>query len=407
MSGSRAVPAIGPEMRAARRELAGASDQRVLDVLRFVDNLQDRGQADGLLAPLRDRLRALRPPRPMRFTRLMFQPLQAAIVDTAAWRPGHPSVPRSALAPMTAVVRQHLPAVAATVDRIIADPTVPEAQRVAAAGQLLWSPAAEALQGAEPPPSWRENGLPDTAYAALSCGAAMVLQNAWALVEMADPSVPDEEVNRALTGLLSAAEAEGATGWGMMLSVLLQRFPKADAPRRAASAMRADPAMRAAATTTMAAAWSWIEAATRNMGLGDPAEAASVVRRQIALLEALCLEPAHRKRATELQIALRTACAARFEAGVRDRLLAPLQTLTPAEISDAGVLDMLETDARGLRLLELESRRLGCGAAHDARLADAATAVAARADMAIVDRARLVEILRGPQAASAMQAATT
>ena len=59
MSGSQAAPLIGPEMRAVRRELAGASDQRVLDVLRFVDGLKDRSQADGLLAPLRDRLRAI------------------------------------------------------------------------------------------------------------------------------------------------------------------------------------------------------------------------------------------------------------------------------------------------------------------------------------------------------------
>ena len=402
MSGSQAAPLIGPEMRAVRRELAGASDQRVLDVLRFVDGLKDRSQADGLLAPLRDRLRALRPPRQLRFTRLLFRPLQAAIVDAAAWRPGSPSVPRSALEPMASLVRGCLPSVAATVDRIIADSGVPEGQRVAAAGQLLWSPAAEALRGTEPPADWRDSGLPSAAFAALSGGASMVLQQAWRMVELADPSIPVEEVNRALADVLTASETEGVVGWGMMLSVMLQRFPQADAPRRAASAMRADRAMRDAADAAMASAWAWIEASTRNIGLGDPAEAAAIVRRQVALLEELSREAAHRKRATELQTALRAACASRFEAGVRQRLLAPLQALSPAEAEDAGVLDMLETDARGLRLLDLESRRLGCGAAHDARLEEAAASVAARGGIPLVDRMRLVEILRGPQAAAAL-----
>jgi hypothetical protein len=401
MSGSRAVP-LGQEMRAVRRELAGASDQRVLDVLRFVDSLKDRSQADGLLAPLRDRLRALRPPRPLRFTRLMFLPVQPAIVDTANWRPGNAAIPRSALDPMAAMVRTSLPEIAAAVDRIIAEGDVPESQRTEAAGQLLWTRAAEALHGAAPDGAWRDAGLPASAFPALAGGASLILQQAWRLMELSDPSVPGDEVNRVLSDLLLATEAQGAASWGMMLSVLLQGFPQADAPRRAAGAMRVDRAMREAADVAMGSAWAWIEAATRTIGVGEPAEAADIVGRQVTLLEALGAEPAHRKRATELQSALRAACAKRFEDGVRQRLLAPLQALTAAEAEDPVVLDLLEADARGLRLLDLESRRLGCGAAHDARLEEAAAAVAARRELASVYRARLVEILRGPQAALAL-----
>jgi hypothetical protein len=400
MSGPSAAPFIGPEMRAVRRELAGASDQRVLDVLRFVDSLNDRSQADGLLAPLRDRLRALRPRRPLRFQRLLFEPLGPAIVNAADWRPNMPSMPRSAIGPFVGIVRRALPEVVADVERIIADTDMPESARVCAAGHALWARAGETLQGAALPGDWHETSLQPAAFKSLTASVAGVLSVAWQLVELADPSVPEAELNETLSALLDAAEAKGALAWGMLLTVLLQRFPTAEAPRRSAGSMRADKAMREAAAASMEAAWTWIEAGTRDLAIGDPAEAADVVRRQVKLLEELSRDPANRRRTTELQAALRDACAARFQTGVKQRLLAPIQSLSAAEAADGGLLAMLEADARALRRLDMDSRRLGCGAAHDARLAEAASAITARTDIPSIDRARLVEILRGPQAAA-------
>jgi hypothetical protein len=404
MSGSNAAPYMGKEMRAVRRELAGASDQRVLDVLRFVDNLNDRSQADGLLAPLRERLRALRPPRPLRFARLLFEPLGPAMVNAADWRAGRPALPRSAVPPVLALVRRALPAVVPAVEAIIAEAELPEADRMASAGRLLWGKAGDVLAGAEAPPEWRAISLPEGVFGGLAAAAALVLNQAWPLVELADPSVPDTEVNQTVSAMLTAAERAGPLAWGMLLTVLLQRFPASDAPARAAGAMRMDKAMREAAEAAMDAAWGWIEAATADIGLGDPADAAAVARRQVALLEELSQDPANRRRTTELQGALRAACAARFEAGVKQRLLKPMESLSAAEAADSGMLGILESDARALRRLDVDSRRLGCGAAYDARLAEAAAAITARADIPPVDRARLVEILRGPQAAGGLWA---
>jgi hypothetical protein len=300
------------------------------------------------------------------------------------------------------VARRSLPGVVADVERIIADDALSETDRIHLAGRLLWAPAAAALGNAAPPPDWQATSLSAASYTSLAAAAALVLKDAWAMVELADPSVPVDEVNQSLSAMLGAAEAAGAQGWGMLLTVMLQLFPAAEAPLRAATTMRADRAMREASASASEMAWNWIEGATRDLGLGDPAEAASVVRRQIALLDNLSREPANRRRATDLQTALRTACATRFASGLQQRLIAPLQSLTPAEAKDGSVLDMLENDARGLRRLDIESRRLGCGAAHDARLVEAAAAIAARTDMPRVDRVRLVEILRGPQAAAAL-----
>jgi hypothetical protein len=389
-------------MRKVRRELAGASDQRVLDVLRFVDSLNDRSQADSLLAPLRDRLRALRPPRPLRLGRLLCDPVSPAIVDAGDWRPGEPALPRSALPALVGVVRRALPEIVAQVERIIADAEAPETERMEAAGHLLWSAASEALAEASLPAEWHATSLPPATFSGLAAASALVLKYAWALVELSDPSVPETEVDQSLNAMLTAAESAGALGWGILLTVLLQRFPTAEAPRRAAATMRVDRAMREAAAVATEAAWNWIETGTADLGLGEPGEAATVVRRQVALLEELSRDPANRRRATELQSSLRAACATRFAIGVQQRLLAPLQSLSPAEAADSGVLVMLETDARGLRRLDIDSRRLGCGAAHDARLAEAAAAIAARTDIPSIDRARLVEILRGPQAAAAL-----
>jgi hypothetical protein len=109
LSPPKLPPVMGPDMRTLRRELVGASDERVLEVLRFVDTLPDRAAADGLLAPLRNRLRVLRPPRPLRFERLLMAPLNPVLVEPAAWRLGAPTLPRQAITPIAAQIREALP----------------------------------------------------------------------------------------------------------------------------------------------------------------------------------------------------------------------------------------------------------------------------------------------------------
>jgi hypothetical protein len=49
--------------------LAHAADAQIARVVAMVDAMPERGSADALIAPLRPRLAALRPTRPLSFTR--------------------------------------------------------------------------------------------------------------------------------------------------------------------------------------------------------------------------------------------------------------------------------------------------------------------------------------------------
>jgi hypothetical protein len=393
------TPVIGPEMRSVRRELAGAVDTRVLQVLRYVDGLTDRGQADGLLAPLRDRLKRLRPARPLRFARLLFTPMDPAIVSTRDWRAGAPQLPRSAIAPIIAMVRRARPDLLSPIEAIINDSNQPEAARVRDGGSMLWTPSAALLRTAEPPPEWREAGLPPAAFRALAAGCARCLAAADQLDDLNDPGVPAADLDRVLAAQMRAAEADGPIAWVMLLSVILQRFPASDAPHRAAAAASSNRALQQSADAAIEAAWTWIERAANDTSVGDPAEAAADLRRQAGLLEVLARDPKQRRRAVTLQTELRAACARRIESVAQERLVGPLQRITAEDAADEGVLAVLETDARALRQLDSEARRLGAGTGQETQLRTAAAAVTARTDMAPMDRARLVEILLGPQAA--------
>jgi hypothetical protein len=399
MSPNRQAPLLGAEMRAMRRELAGASDQHVMEVLRLVDGLADRSAADGLLAPLRNRLRMLRPARPVRFARLLMAPLDPVIVDPPAWRPGKPVLPRNAITPLAEQVHAALPYIAAEVDRMGATPQEPSAELIGAAGRILWSDAATTLSSGLVPPSWAAAGLPSVAYAELAAGCATVLAGAWRLFELADPAVPSAELNEALVDMLREAEGHGPVPWGMLLTIMLQRFATAPAPLLATAAKRANRDMRQAAEHALEAAWAWVEAAT-----GDPEpepleEQAVELRLQVGLLAELARDATHRRRATALQAALRSASTARFVASMDAVLVAPLQGIsTTAPVPDA-VMTGLEHSARALRRLDTECRRLGSAPTHDAKLAEAAARITARDDIPPMDRARLVEILLGAQAA--------
>ena len=393
------APVIGQEMRSVRRELAGADDTRVLQVLRYVDTLADRGQADGLLAPLRDRLRRLRPARPLRFARVLFTPMDPAIVSTRDWRAGAPQLPRSAIAPIIAMVRRARPDLLPPFEAIINDPSQPEGARMRDGGSMLWTPSATLLRTADAPPEWRDAGLPPAAFRALAAGCARCLGAADQLDDLNDPGVPAADLDRALAAHITASEADGPIAWGMLLSVVLQRFLGSEAPHRAAAAASVNRALRQSAEAAFDAAWTWIERAANDTSVGDPAEAAADLRRQAGLLEVLARDPKQRRRAATLQTELRAASARRIESVAQERLVGPLQRITADDAADAGVLAVLETDARALRQLDSEARRLGSGAGHDAQLHTAADAVRARTDMAPMDRARLVEILLGPQAA--------
>ncbi|HTZ69280.1 MAG TPA: hypothetical protein VMB71_01390 [Acetobacteraceae bacterium] len=386
---------IGPEMRAARRALAEAGDAQVLGVLRYVDALPNPGEADALLAPLRPRLRHLRPPRPLRFARVLFTPLDPVIVSPAGWQAGAPLVPRSAIHPIATQVRQALPERYDEIQAVLGDDTLAEAVRLRTAGRKLWPDAARVLRSSPVPAEWRATGLPLGEYRLLADAIAICLDAAAVFDELDDPAIADDEVEKRLATLMREGEKQGAAAWGMVRALAMQRFPLAEAPRAAARG-KVGREWQDAAATVAATNWAWIEADMESATLGDAAQAAENLHRQIMLLDVLGHDATQRQRAAAAKVKLRESSARRFAAAVKERV-----TLAMPDMAE-DALDGLETEMRDLRLLDAETRRLGPAPGNDAALHGAAAAVTAREDITLMERARLVELLLGAEAGLAV-----
>ena len=387
------------EGRAMRRDLAGAGDGPLLRVVQLVESLEQRGEADALLAPLRDRLRHLRPARRGRLTRLLFQPCDPVIVAASDWRKGQARLPRSALLPLAGLVRTSLGPAAADFDARVEGTDTTDAAAMARIGAQLWPRAAAALDRAEPPDAWIEQGLPAAEFAPLRDATAFIWAMQGRLVDLELSGCAPEIVEQRLLALLTAAEQRGAQCWGMLLALLLQRFPAAETPFRVAAQARPDPATARMAEAALTLATDWIEKAAALRGLPVLGQAATEIARQIALLDRCGREPNLRRRSLELRAALQESCLAQFATGLQacldTRLAAP---------PDHPTLVALERDLRDLRRMETEARRLGNGAAYDQSLQQFARTVAITPGLERFERLRLAEILVGAAAAMKMQA---
>src|SRR5450631_4088204 len=132
-----------PAIRDVARGLASARDEQILQVVAMVDAMPQRGAADQLIAPLRERLARLRPPRPLRFARLLFLPLDPLIVPAARWRPNQPTIPRTVIPLLAQTVEKGLGSLGQTVATMIDGHTTAQQMVIDEAGSLLWRGAAE------------------------------------------------------------------------------------------------------------------------------------------------------------------------------------------------------------------------------------------------------------------------
>ena len=390
-----------------RRSLAEVTDAQVVQVVALIDRMAERGAADELIAPLRARLSQLRPPRPLRFRRLLFMPLDPVIVPAARFRAGTPTVPRTAVAPFAAAVHAALGPLAAEIDAAVAGHAAQDAETVRRAGGMLWPQAAAIVASAPQPPGWAAAGLPPGLYPALARGIAAVLQQAvtlQAIVAEAAGGLPVDVA--AVDATLALAAPAGPEAWGLVLAVLLGRVPDADAVLAQANiwtARQGDPALRGAFEVVSESQLAGLEApdgAAAEMAASDLPAAAAQMHRIVALLDGLADETApvaRRDRLTAIRQRLDTSCRARFANGLAAEFLVPLHELL--QVPEPKGLQRLATTARQLRALETGARRLGSASTYDALLRQTAVVVrnaAPNAGLAPVEKARLIEILTGP-----------
>ena len=401
----------GASLDAMKRALIGASDPQILKIVAAVDAMIQRGPADFLIVPLRPRLAVLRPPRPLRFARLLFYPLDLLMVRAARWRPGQPLIPRSVIKPMADQVRRAMgPAVAAFGSEIAGRSTA-DIDVIAHSGQTLWPLAAATLTQTAVPEGWGETGLGVDSYRPLADAVAALLAEAVTLDRLRldaafglVPAQPD-----AIAAMLERVDKANRAALPMLVAMLLDQLPEAADLLTTRHCGLPDSVIRTATDEAADLLLRRLEPqggiATR-IAAGTLADAGAAAARIASLLKHLGLIDANIPRRDRLRTARRhlaAACEARFAAGLQHELLAPLSRIGVA--SAAADMDPLEAAARGLRMLETEARAAGNAATYDLLLSKATEAITAdtmRGRLAPTEQLRLVEILAGSDAALAI-----
>jgi hypothetical protein len=408
-------PPIPGAVSALRGQLLEADDRKIRRVLAVVDGVSDPAVNQALLDPLRLRLASLKPVRPLRFSRLLFIPLDPLLVPARGWRQREPTVPRSVLTPIARTVRAGLGGVAPYIDKIVAGGEADVTLAITQAGDVLWPRAAEILDQAPPPEDWPETGLPLAAYRPLAASIAAVFRRAAQLRRLARSEeigaleTDDEAVDNILRNITNEPE----TGCAMIARLILVRAPHAAAALRriVASARSQDEktVMRQAMDRGMEGVLSHMEQDTGfvdGVGHATLSDVGEEVRRVTTLLREIEGDPEfarHWRRLKAIREKLDETCRERFARGINEGLVAPLSALD-APLDAAGQSE-LESRARDLRKLDAVARKIGGAADYDRQLrlaSNAARTAAEAGTLTPMRRLRLVEILEGPEAAAAL-----
>ncbi len=399
-------------VRALSKEFRNASDEKILKVTRMIDLLPERGEADALLEPVRARLAALRPARRMNRTRLLFTPFDPVMVSGAAWRPGDLGIPRSILAPVSALIfgsGDGIPSILPTLDE------GDEAQ-LTRVGAPLWQAAAACLATVSIPPAWetpdwqKQNGLTVPMVMPLVPVLRLVLDQAVAIRTVPPRQHPGCEP--ALTALLSEAMRVGPLGWGIMLRLLFDAATPDQVARIALALARGSRF----STTLQVGLDGAIEEMLERMEAPQPVQAAEQLDagalsgrlhlidrvEELRKLENRPLE--EQRRVSRLRQGLAAENRTVFEQALQSRLVELDQASAgPApEVMTTESMLAIEAEARQLRAFAVAAAKLGDAEEYDRLLEQAAARYVrngARSGMTRADRMRVTELLVGSEKA--------
>jgi hypothetical protein len=402
-------------LRALQTDMRGADDGKIRQIVSLSEASAENPVWHTVLQALRPRLAVLRPTRSLRFTRLLFMPLDDLLVPARHWRPGQATVPRTSLQVISNTVRSGLGGDIAGIERLIAGRNTSEPEVVTQAGLALWGPAAEILAQAPPPDDWPQTGLPVAVYAPLAKAIATVLRRGSAIGHVLREAEVGmlELTEQSFADIIAGMEGEPPEGCAMVFTLILRQLPDAAALMRRLTEAQRSPAQKMSLQAAMDRGLEDVLGAlesesdlTRGLSEGALLDVGSQVTRIAALLRDLGDDPGavrHRPRLRSIRDKLDTLCRARFADGMKTGLAEPLAQ-TSAPVDSAGQ-KQLESCARDLRTVETAGRKLGSSATYDALLqaAEATVEVAAQGGNLSPMRAiRLVEILSGAEAAEKM-----
>lgn len=210
--------------------VAQATDSALIQIVQLLDGLAYRpGELEGILSSALPRLRSLRPARPMRVNRLIFLPLEGAIISHGSWDIGEGVIPRRALAPILQSLRAGMGAFADRMDADLLACPPADADMVGVLGTALWTEAARLAPELQPPadsilPPADFRGLVDLCARVWMHGGAL-----WELLRDAPAHPPRETLGRVLTDAAMDAEATS-----VMIATLLYRAAAPGSLARAA-----------------------------------------------------------------------------------------------------------------------------------------------------------------------------
>ena len=415
MKGSRNFPDGRAAIRELQRTLANAHDGKLREIVALVDSLPKRGAADGLIAPLRERLLRLRPTRRMNIDRLLFQPADRVIVPAVQWKRGMLAIPRHVLACLAELVRSELgpsfTELAADFDGTMSD----DIDAILRHGRKLWTSAGDVLSHATMPPEWAGmTGLGLADFNATARPLAILLGVAARIEDMVQLGLDGERARSEIRICLAQAQASIAelpeakdeavanACLGLLIAVCLERLPDLQDPLIAA----ADQALRGERSQARLAADAALDRALMraeaSLTASDMPPTLAELSRLAELLNVLdqpgpAGRPSRKPTIAALRRNLEAHCRLRFQEELTNELL-PGATMLSA-ITSSEALIGLEDAARDLRRLEAIGRITGGSAHYERALADSAAALPALAPGArAVDLARLIEILQGPEA---------
>ena len=398
------MKSLSREVNWLGKATAQADDQALTRVVRMLDGLKDRGAADQVLAMARQRLRALRPARPLGFMRLLFLPLDGAIVASARWRRGESQVPRSALAPLAQLVQQRLGARAEAMTAQCEGRTTADLGEVTRLGAMIWPEAALALPSAAPT-NWAETGLAAADYEATAALCRPLWQHGellWSAMAAGAAGPPEPLARAALQAVVPA-------GPQALTAALMTLVMRAASPGQLAMvAAQLEPQCRAAAQVALDQVLDQAPPQLDLLDLNAATTAVSALVMRIEDLERCSLIHGDRqRRLVGLRRAVDEACRDRFLGGLEALVMQPAAQMMAADTVNDAAVTAMELGARQLRGLEQVGRRLSGGSGYDKALATLTEALGRLApmtgdqeqDLRRMDLARLEEILCGPEAA--------
>jgi len=379
--------------REVGKDLRLATDQQLSRVVAIVDSMSARGAADDLIELVRPRLATLRPERPLTLSRVLFAPLDPAIVQSRHWRPGTAAIPRSALSVISRDVIGGLGGLSSELRQVAEGACWNDRTKLRQIGVRLWPGAAEAVRSMIQPKDWREQtGLPDEIWVEIQDTLALMLSVAVRMESILASGEGDPELRALLVDHRACSESTFA----VLVRVLLARHHDPAAVLRAVATLRDGQTARARELAVS----SIIADTPATIRTIVEARASSAVEEAIQLASMLdAVETAETQdRVRKLRARALDACQVRLERCIEEDVMSPLQ----GSASDVeAALSGAEDGARDASRIDKATRAFG-GRQQAQKLLKSVserllTLVAEGVDA--VDRARLVEILLGPEEA--------